>query len=257
MLLNVFRVIARRWYVVALGLLLTAGLTFGAMLATPSEFKSRALVLLLPAEEAVGEGGNPFLMLAGLEQPASLVTAYFTSTGAQEEVAARSATASYLVAIDAGTRGPVILVEVTDTTAAQSLATLDYLTERIPEELQRLQDEVRATEDSRIGSMLLTRDAEAVEDNSAMIRIVIAALAVGLAGTGFLAVAVDSFLARRSTRRAQDDPEPESDVRPAAADPLVAGEHASQVTAQVGVPRERTPSHSAEGASSHTRAGSR
>jgi hypothetical protein len=186
---------------VLVGLLLTAGLAFGAMVSTPSEFKSRALILLLPSEAAVGEGGNPFLALSGLEQPAALVTAYFTSAGAQEEVAARSATASYVVAIDAATRGPVILVEVTDVTAAQSLSTLDYLTERIPEELQRLQVEVEAPDDSVIGSMLLTRDADAVEDSSATVRIVIAALVVGLAGTIFLAFAIDSFLARRTKRR--------------------------------------------------------
>ncbi len=68
-MLNVFRVIARRWYVVLLGLLLTAGLAFGAMLTTPSEFKSRALILLLPSDEAVGEGGNPFLVLADSSSP--------------------------------------------------------------------------------------------------------------------------------------------------------------------------------------------
>lgn len=253
-MLNVFRVIARRWYVVLLGLLLTIGLAFGAMLTTPSEYTSRALILLLPSDEAVGEGGNPFLVLAGLEQPASLVTAYFTSAGAREEVAARSETARYLVAIDAEVRGPVILVEVTDATAAKSLATLGYLTERIPEELRRLQDEVRATEDSIIGSMLLTQDTEAIEDNSAPIRMVIAALAVGLAGTAFLAFAVDSFLARRSTRRAEAVPEP--DERPADAAASDADAHPDQ-SAQVDLPLVRAPSHRAEGAGSHSRSPSR
>lgn len=250
MLLNVFRVIARRWYVVLIGLLLTAALTYGAILTTPSEFRSRALILLLPSEEAVGDGGNPFLVLAGLEPPASLVAAYFTGTVAREEVAARSETAEYLVALDATTRGPVILVEVTDTSAAQSLATLDYLTERIPEELRRLQDEVQATENSIIGSMLLTKDAEAAEDSSAPIRTGIATLAVGLAGTVFLAFAMDSFLARRSsTRRAQDDTYPEFAVRPDGPDALEPGEHAEQGTGTVGV--RRAPGHRPPGARSH------
>lgn len=257
MLLNVIRVIARRWYVVLLGLLLTAGLAFGAMLTTPAEFKSRALLLLLPSEEAVGEGGNPFLALSGLEQPASLVTAYFTSTAAQEAVAERSGTASYVVELDAQVRGPVILVEVTDQTAVQSLATLDYLTQRVQEELRRLQDEVGAPESSIIGSMLLTRDAEAAEDDSAMIRLVIAAVAAGLAGTLFLAFGVDGFMARRSTRRAQDGPLTEAGSRPADADAAVPVEGAGQGPGQVAVPRERSPSHGPEGARSHQRAGSR
>lgn len=254
MLLNVIRVIARRWYVVLIGLLLTAGLAFAAMQTTPVEFRARALLLLLPSEEAVGAGGNPFLALSGLEQPASLVTAYFTSTAAQEEVAARSETARYVVALDAQVRGPVILVEVTDETAAQSLATLDYLTERVPQELRRLQDEVGAPESSIIGSMLLTRDAEPAEDSNAMIRLVIAAAVLGLGGTLFLAFAVDSFLARRSALRGQDRPgqQPHRHV----ADPMgresAEGTHAVPIGASA--PLGRPPSHRLEAARSDERA---
>ncbi len=202
MLLNVFRVMVRRWYIVLAGLLLTAGLAYGATLATSSEYTSRALILVLPSEEAVGEDGNPFLALDGLEQPASLVTAYFTSTTAQREVAGLSATATYIVALDEQVRGPVILVQVTDESAERSLATLDYLTERVPQELRRLQDELRAPESSMLGSMLLDKDVEATEDNSTAIRLTIAACAVGLIATVFLAHWADGPLARRATRRA-------------------------------------------------------
>lgn len=201
MLLNVSRVVARRWYIVLVGLLLTSGLGYGATLAVSPDYTSRALILVLPAEEAVGADGNPFLALGGLEQPASLVTAYFRSTTAQQEVAERSATASYLVALDEQVRGPVILVQVTDTTAEQSLLTLDYLTERIPEELARLQEEVRAPESSTLQSMLLNKDVEAVEDSGATTRLVIAAVAAGLVGTAFLAFWLDGVLTRRAARR--------------------------------------------------------
>lgn len=259
-MLNVLRVLARRWYVVLLGLLLTAGLAYGATLAAPAEFRSRALILLLPSEEAVGEAGNPFLALDGLEQPASLVVAYFTSTAAQEEVAARSETATFNVALDAEVRGPVILVQVTDETEALSLETLGYLRDRIPEELRRLQEEVGAPDSSIISSMVLTSDAEAVQDNSAAIRLVIAALVLGVTGTVFLAFGLESSLARRASRRAQDEPEPdrepEPDVRRAAA-ASDTDERADLRAAQGGVPRARTPSHRAEGSRSQSRARSR
>lgn len=202
MLLNVFRVMVRRWYIVLAGLLLTAGLAYGATVAASSEYTSRALILVLPSEEGVGEDGNPFLALGGLEQPASLVTAYFSSTTAQREVAERSSTATYLVALDEQVRGPVILVQVSDASAEQSLATLDYLTERIPQELRRLQDELRAPESSMLGSMLLQKDVEATEDNSAAVRLIIAAIAVGLLATVFLAHWADGPLTRRAARRA-------------------------------------------------------
>lgn len=199
--LDVVKALARRWYVVLVGLILTVGLASAAYVATPSEYNARALVLLLPGSNTVGDGGNPFLALSGLEQPASIVVAYFSSESAQTEVADRWPTAEYRVLLDDSTRGPVISVDVTDTSAESTLATLDYLQNRIPEELARLQGEVDAPAASVITSMPLAVDAEASRDASATIRNVIAAVVVGLVLTGFAAFALDGILLRRRARR--------------------------------------------------------
>lgn len=262
MVVNVLLVLARRWYVVLLGLLLTAGLAYGATLAAPSEFRSRALILLLPSEQTVGAGGNPFLALDGLEQPASLVAAYFASTAAQEAVSAQSETATFSVALDAEVRGPVILVQVTDETEEQSLATLGYVRDRVPEELRRLQEEVGAPASSIITSMVLTTDAEAVQDNGAVVRLTIAALLLGVVGTGFLAFGIDGSLARRAARRAHAAPDPELEPDPGP-DGRRAGAGTSgdepqvQPTGQSGMPLARAPSHGPERSRSQQRARSR
>ena len=201
MLLSMFRALGRRWYVVVVGLLLTAGLVYGAFRATPPEYSARALVLLLPSQAQVGEGGNPFLVLGGLEQPAGIVVAYFASAAAADEISEVSPTAEHLVAIDDSTRGPVIVVQVSDTSADGALAVLDLLSERIPEELQRLQNDVSVPDDAIITSMPLTTDAEATEDRSSTVRVVIAAAAVGLIATIFGAIALDGALLRRASRR--------------------------------------------------------
>ena len=62
--------------------------------------------------------------------------------------------------------------------------TLNYLVARIPEELARLQNQVDAPADTAIGSMTLTVDTKAEVSRAATIRMVIAALVVGLVGTG-------------------------------------------------------------------------
>ncbi|MFB7891624.1 hypothetical protein ACFC1I_05450 [Microbacterium sp. NPDC056044] len=201
MILDVLRAMARRWYIVLIGLLLTFGLAWAAYQATPPEYKARGLVLLLPGANAVAEGGNPFLALSGLEQPASIVVAYFASTAAQTEVAEVSGTADFSVQLDASTRGPVIAVEVTDTSEQGTIDTLDYLTERVPQELERLQSEVGAPASSVITSMPLVIDAEPEADNSGTIRITIAALAVGIVATGAATFALDGVLMRRRSRR--------------------------------------------------------
>lgn len=235
MILDVLRAMARRWYIVLAGLLLTVGLTWTAYQSTPPEYQARGLVLLLPGQNAVPEGGNPFLALSGLEQPASIVVAYFASAAAQAEVADVSPNADFAVQLDASTRGPVIAIDVTDDTADGAIATLDFLTQRVPEELARLQGELGAPADSIITSMPLVVDDEPEPDNSGTIRITIAALALGIVVTGIATFTLDGVLMRRRTRRkaraaamfaaedahADDEPAPAADTRtsdPAASD---------------------------------------
>jgi len=217
---DVVKALARRWYVVLVGLLLTAGLAVSAYSVTPPEYNARALVLLLPGPNAVAEGGNPFLALSGLEQPASIVVAYFASESAHTEVERLSRTAEYEVLLDDSTRGPVISVDVTDRTAEATLSTLDHLLTRIPEELARLQGEVDAPESSVITSMELAVDSEATRETSSTVRNVIAAVVVGVVVTGFAAFALDGLLLRRRMRRsapAPADAESSTDRRPARA----------------------------------------
>ena len=196
-ILGVLRALGRRWYVVALGLVLTAAATWVVLSASPPDHSARALVLLLPGQNTVTEGGNPFLALGGLEQPAGIVVAYFGSAAAQAEVAAVSETAHFQVFLDESTRGPVIAIDVTDVSPSATLDTLAFLTARVPTELARLQEQVGAPADSMITSMPLTIDDDTEADAAGTIRLLIAALAVGVVGTVAAAVAVDGLALRR------------------------------------------------------------
>ena len=200
MVLEVLRALGRRWYVVVVGLLATGGLVYGALTTSPPEFHARGLVLLLPSDVAVGKGGNPFLQLSGLEQPAGILVASFSSAPARAEVEERSPTADYTVGIDDSTRGPVIAVDVTAASAVETMDTLNYLVDRIPEELARLQAEVEAPADTAIGSMTLTVDKKADVSRASTVRMLIAALVVGLVGTGAAGYAVDGLVQRRRLR---------------------------------------------------------
>jgi hypothetical protein len=191
------RALGRRWYVVLTGLLLTAGLAFGAYKASPPEYNARALVLLLPSKFDVGKGGNPLLQLDGLEQPASILSAYFASAPVLAEVARLSRTAEFEVDLDPSTRGPLIVVDVTDKTAADTLRVRDYLLTRIPTELQRLQQEADARNGAFVNSMLLVADSKPKLDIHSTLRITIAALVIGLVGTGISAFAIDGLMERR------------------------------------------------------------
>lgn len=213
-MLDVIRALARRWYFVVLGAILTVGLTVVAYASTPPQYNARALVLLLPSGSAVGESGNPLLALGGLEQPAGILVAYFSSASAREEVEQRSATAEYVVGIDDSTRGPVIVVDVTDSDPQRTLNTLGFILDRIPEGLAALQDQVEVQSDAVITSMTLTLDERAELDMGGTIRAMIAALVVGVALTCTSTFALDGLLRRRQLRRdeALDEPRPRREV---------------------------------------------
>lgn len=200
-ILDVIRALKRRWYVLIAGLLLTAGLAYGAYSSTPPEYTARGLVLLLPSQASVGTGGNPFLNLSGLEQPASIVAAYFASTTARDDIAQRAPDADFEVLIDASTRGPVIAVTVTDKSEAETLSALTYITDQIPLQLQQLQQEVKAPPEAMITSMRLVVDDSAEANRAGTIRMVIAATVLGLVMTGIAAFTLDGMLLSRRARR--------------------------------------------------------
>ncbi|WP_454295829.1 hypothetical protein [Salana multivorans] len=200
-----FEVLARRWRVVVVGLVITIGLGIVVYRATPPEYVSRGLVMLLPSKEAVGKGGNPFLGLGGLDLPARVLVAYFSSESAQFAMAEAVPGAEVAVSLDESTRGPVILIEATASTPEQSQVALRYVVDEIPVNLDRLQAEVGAPSDARVTSMELAIDPEAAEDGSSSLRILIAAVALALAMTVGLAYVLDAIVLRRRARSSERD----------------------------------------------------
>ncbi|PUB29945.1 hypothetical protein C8K30_102323 [Promicromonospora sp. AC04] len=202
--LDVIAALGRQWLVLVTGLLATAALAWGVTVVSPPVYTARALVVLVPSEQLVGEGGNPFLALGGLDLPARVVVAYYESDVAHDRFASGSPDAEYVVAIEESTRGPVIAIDVTDATPQATLKTLDQLTASIPVELQRLQDEVDVPKSSIMSTLVLAKDERTKTDSSDMVRLLIAAVSGGLVLTGIAAVGLDGI--RRSRRARKQAP---------------------------------------------------
>lgn len=250
--LDLIAALGRRWIVTVIGLLATAGLVYGASTIEPPVYTARGLVLLVPSEQMVGKGGNPFLALGGLDLPARVVVAYYESDAAKARFTSGSTDSEYVVAIEESTRGPVISVDVTDSTPQDTLATLEEITASVPVELRRLQEEVDAPENAIVSTLVLTKDERAEADNSGTVRMIIAAGGLGLVATVVGAVAIDGLVRSRARGRkpggTPDEPPAEPAADPGTADPEVPkpaqqGERpAGDKPATVRLPAVRPPS---------------
>lgn len=208
----------RRWYVVLVGLLGTVALMFAATSLSAPVYKARGLVVLMPSQDSVGLGGNPFLGLGGLELPARVVVAYFSSASVQQQVAEVSPQATATVSMEESTKGPVIAIDVAAPSSNEAIGVLGFINKSIPAALDRIQQQVGAPKNTDVRAVPLVMDQRALPDTKAALRLTILAGGLGLVGTGFLTFALDGIVRRRKDLKASAsaaESEPASPQAPA------------------------------------------
>src|SRR6478736_4409102 len=132
----------RRWYLVLVGLLLAACSGWATAALAPSQYTTRGLVMLLPSALTTGPKGNALLNLGGLELPARVLIAYYSSEPAKSDLEQFAPKAVVEVTMEESTRGPIIAVDVKDATADGAMRVLHHVIDSIPENLARIQSEV-------------------------------------------------------------------------------------------------------------------
>ena len=193
--------VGRRWYVVLLGVLATAALTFGVSQVVPVTYETKALVVLLPPTTQKDLGGNPFLGLNGLDSLAAVLGRSMTSDALAAEVKAVSDKATFSVGPDSTTSGPVILATVEDPSSAGATKVLDRILAEVPIRLKALQIENGAPADTLVSQTLVSRDAEPKAQNKDLIRALIVVAGAGLAASIAAAALVDRLLSGRRASR--------------------------------------------------------
>jgi len=192
----------RRWYLTLVGLLATAGVAFGVMQLVPPTYETEANVVLLPPPSSVGEGGNPYLYLGGLDQAADIVTRSLTSDQSRTRILDALGHADFDVLPDWATSGPVLIVTARGATPDEAdelrLAVLNTL----PTTLLSLQDTLDVPTEARISSMVLTADDEPTTVRKSQLRAVMAATAVAAVAVVMLIGLIDGLMApkRRTIR---------------------------------------------------------
>jgi hypothetical protein len=201
--LTVRGVARRRWYLAAVGVVVTAAAALAAWSATPTTYTALGSVILMPSPQQASKTGNPFLSIAFLDSLSGVVMVRMDAPEEHARVADAAPTASYDVGPDLTTRGPTVLVTVTDRTATGAMRVLDLVMDRIPAILEDVQVDAGVETDAIVGWMPLARDEEPTASRTAGVTAAAVAGGAGLAGTAALMVAVD-LVARRRRRRTQD-----------------------------------------------------
>lgn len=178
--LDAVGVLLRRWYVLVVGMLITAGLGYAALSLVPTRYEARAsFLLLLPAESTGSESPtNPYLNMAELTSTASIVTGVVTSPDAAQAMADAGFTAEYVLAM-APSNMPLVEISAEDTDAEQAIGTVTEVTRRMDAELRRIQVEARAPERLTIYSRVYNVSKVAQPLTGSKMRALVVTAAVG------------------------------------------------------------------------------
>lgn len=199
-------VLRRRWHVVVVGLLLTAGLVYGASLLVGPKYLVTSNTLLLPPKTLNPQGKlvNPYLNLGGLEGIGDVVVKGLTSRTALDAAAEANVTGEYVMYRDPAVAAPVIYLSVQDSTAEGALQTQVYLLKVIPQTLERVQETTAdVRRDTFVSSTVVTEDSTPEVMRRTQLRAMIMALVAGLGGTYVATGVIDGAL--RGRRRYPDD----------------------------------------------------
>lgn len=214
---EVTRALARRWYLVLLGVVLALGAAYVAWGQAGARYSSQSTTLLLPPISATkstdpkASDGNPLLYLGGLGQARDVLLNIMMSESLKQSFEANFPNSEYTATADFASSGPIVVVKVDTPTPAMAAASARYLTDNVAERLAEMQRELSIKKNAVIRSMTLTAPTEPEEENKVQIR------AAALVGIGILVVALllialfDGLLTSRRrgrTKGSRDQGEP-------------------------------------------------
>lgn len=234
----------RRWWLVVVGVLLTALGSAYVVSLVPPEQVARASVLLVPPEVVVGDTGNPYLGLNGLQPAADVLARALNDGQGHADLAPPGGTGDFVVSRDTSSSGPVLVVEVTDTDPDSAIAMLDDVLAAMPDMLEQLQADVDAPTSSFIRMTVVTRDDIPEASSKTQIRALLVSVVGGLALTAFLTYAIDGLLVRRGLeRRRGGRPAPTATHAASAAPPAPPTPAAPSAPSAPPVPTQGTAPH--------------
>jgi Chain length determinant protein len=222
------QVIARRWKLVAVCLVVTVVCAFSVGLVMKPTYEAQASVLLYSPSGTVGTGSgptppatsasgpappatsassqNPLYDIGDLSVATDVMAQRMADRSVVEQVNSRGAGGTWTVAQNIETRSPLLVVTSDASTNDESIRTMKNVLAGIDQQLRVLQNQTPTTPSDRvIRTQLVREDPAATAKSGSRVRALVAVLVLGIIGSFSLPFAADALQAARSrrTRRVQ------------------------------------------------------
>jgi hypothetical protein len=208
--------IRRRWYLLIVGLIATAAVGMYAYRNTEPTYQRSASELLVPGEQTVPEGGNPFLYLGGLAQASDVLVRALGASDLQGPIQSEFPTTSVLVERDVSTSGPIIIITVEGKDDAAVGEVFERMLSATPNTLNALQSQASVPRASQITILPITIDPGSTTNDKSRLQVAAMVIAGGVVATILLLALVDGLILawgrRRRAKPSRRHPIPERDL---------------------------------------------
>ncbi|MEO3807827.1 hypothetical protein ABGB17_02355 [Sphaerisporangium sp. B11E5] len=207
-LLDSLRALARRWPVTVALLVATVAATFGAYLAIPWQYESKATVVFLSSRKgAQPVGGNPWLAFDGsLTITAEVIARGMSDERTMQKLKEQGNTAEFTVGLAQDSRGPLLDITATAPDPKIAQSTMEALAALSAQRLTEMQQKSSIMPDATIRAEMVTSTDKAELTPEKKIRM----LLIIFAGGGLLTLGIPLFLeSQAQKRRRQSQPEPQ------------------------------------------------
>ncbi len=182
---DAMRVLARRWWLVALGAIVTIAAGGYTFMTVPTQYQADAQVLLLPPPQPpVGSNrSNPYLELShGLVLLASLVAADMKVPEVKEQLADEGVLSDFSVIVYLDS-GPIITILAVDTDQGAAVHARDRLAAKITGRIASLQLDENVADRWMIKSTVVGAKPYATVRPGARIKALMSVMLLGVAAT--------------------------------------------------------------------------
>ena len=199
--MDLLKVLARRWYVLLAGIVLVGGAAAGVVRVVPTNYEASGNVLiLLPPKGTSDKPINPYLETPpGLSIAAQIIGGVLATPQQERSIAAAGFTSEYSVGQTPGSSVPLLHVTVEDTDPDMAVATLKEVIRRTEAELADLQSDAGAPPTQRMVAHTVSVTEQAEVLSGAKVRALAVVGAVGTVLTLVAAFALERW--RKEVRR--------------------------------------------------------